>query len=72
MIFLKFRSQNLWHSKDVPIKFQNNFYIVLNSYVEGHVKKNSILNFMSSVGFQASKIWMFFWKIYCEIIPTQK
>ena len=24
---------------------QNNFYIILSSYVEGHVKKNSSLNF---------------------------
>ena len=39
---------------------QNNFYIKMSSYVEGHVQKNSSLNFMSLVGFQASKIWMFF------------
>ena len=55
---------------------QNNFYIVLSSYVEGHLQKNSILNFMASVGFQASKIWMLFWKIYrginIEIIFRQK
>ena len=35
---------------------QSNFYIVLSSYVEGHVEKNSGLNFLSSVGFQAPKI----------------
>ena len=55
---------------------QNNFYIILSSYVEGHVQKDSSLNFMSSVGFQASKMWMIFWKIYCkaslEIIFRQK
>ena len=39
---------------------QNNFYIILSSYVEGHVKK--ILNFMLLVGFQVSKIWMYFWE----------
>ena len=39
---------------------QNNFYFILSSYVEGHVRKNLSLNFMSSVCFQASKIWMFF------------
>ena len=45
---------------------QNDFYIILSSYVEGYVKKNSSLNFMSLVCFQASKIWKFFWKIYYE------
>ena len=45
---------------------QNNFYIVLSSYVQGHVKKYSGLNFMSSVDFHASKIWMSFWKIGFE------
>ena len=44
---------------------QNNFYIILSSCVEGHVQKNSSLNFMSPVGFQASEVWMFFYKIYC-------
>ena len=39
---------------------QNNFYIISSSYVAGYVKINSSLNFMSLVGFQASKIWMFF------------
>ena len=29
-------------------------------------EKNSSMNFMSSVGFQTSKIWMLFWKIYWE------
>ena len=46
---------------------QNNFYIILSSYVEGLVQKNSSLNFMSSVGFQVSKIWMFFWKLFVEL-----
>ena len=32
----------------------------MSSYVEAHVKKKSSLNFMSLVGFQASKICMFF------------
>ena len=44
---------------------QNKFYIPLISYAEEHVKENSSLNFMSPVGFQASKIWIFFWKIFC-------
>ena len=48
---------------------QNNFYIVSSSYVEGHVKKKSSLNFMSLVGFQAPKFWMFFWKIFVELVP---
>ena len=46
---------------------QNNFYIILSSYVEGHVQKNSSLNFMSLVGFQTCKIWMFFWKIFVDL-----
>ena len=50
---------------------QNNFYVTLSSYVEEHVKKSSSLNLMSSVGFQASKIWMFFWKtnFHAELVP---
>ena len=36
------------------------------SYVEGHVKKHSSPNFMSLVGFQASKIWMLFGKFTVE------
>ena len=36
------------------------FFVILSSYVEGHVNKKSSLNFMSSVGSQASKSWMFF------------
>ena len=55
---------------------QDNFYIILGSYVEGHVKKKSSLNFMSLVGFQVSKIWKFSLKTYCvasfKIICQQK
>ena len=55
---------------------QNNFSIILSSYVEEHGQKNSSLNFMSLVGFQASDIWMIFWKNFCgailEIIFRQK
>ena len=46
--------------------FLYNFYIISSSYVEEHVKKNSSLNFMSLAGFQASKIWMCFWKLTAE------
>ena len=42
------------------LRVQNNFYIILISYVGGHVKQNSGLYFMSLVGFQASRIWMSF------------
>ena len=41
------------------LSVQNNFFI-MSSYVEEHVKKNSSLNFMSSIGLQASKICMYF------------
>ena len=37
------------------ISAQNKFYVIMSSYVEKHVKKNSSLNFMSLVGFQASQ-----------------
>ena len=44
--------------------------------VEGHVRKKLNLNFMSLVGFPASKIWMFFLENFCggglEIIFRQK
>ena len=45
---------------------QNNFYVIMSSYVEGHVKKNPSLNFLSLVGFQASKICKFFRKFTGE------
>ena len=38
---------------------QSNIYIMVTSYVEEHVKKSSSLNFMSSVGFQAFKMFFF-------------
>ena len=46
----------------------NNFYIILSSYLKEHVQKNSSLNFMPPVGFQASEIWMFFWKFTAELV----
>ena len=45
---------------------QNNFYVIMRSDVEGCVKKNPSLNFLSLVGFQASKICMFFRKFTAE------
>ena len=41
------------------LSVQKNFYIILSLYVEWYVKKNSSLNFMSLVGFQASYIGKF-------------
>ena len=38
---------------------QNSFYIILSSYIEEHVQKNSSLNFMSSVGFHTSNLDVF-------------
>ena len=46
----------------------NNFHIILSPYVEGHMQKNSSLNFKSLIGFQASRIWMFFQKKICVSI----
>ena len=58
---------------------QKNSHIILSSYVDGHVQKNSSMNFMSSIGFQTSKIWMFLffvelvWKLFsgrsCSLEP---
>ena len=45
---------------------QNNFYVILRSYLESYVKKNSSLNFVFLVGFQAFKILKFICKIYFE------
>ena len=44
---------------------QDNFHIILSYYAEGHLKKNSNLNFMSPIDFQASEIWTLFGNIYC-------
>ena len=38
----------------------------MSSYVEGYVKKNISLNFMSLAGFQAFKIYMIFGKLTAE------
>ena len=46
---------------------QDNFHIILSYCVEGHLKKS--LNFMSSIDFQASKIWMLFVKNRCFLKP---
>ena len=45
---------------------QNNFYIVLSSYVEEQVKKNPSLNFMSFDWFPGLQNLDVFWKIYVE------
>ena len=70
------QEQCVKHNFVAPLSAQNNFYIILSSYVEGHVQKTSSLNLMSSVDFQACKIWMFFGRNFCgailEIIFSQK
>ena len=74
--FLKFSPLNLWYFEDVSIKYPKQFLYYIDFICKRHVKKNSSLNFMSSVGFQAPKIWMLFWKIYCganfEVIFRQE
>ena len=51
----------------LPMSDDSNKSIISNESICRRVcEKKSSLNFMSSVGFQASKIWMFFWKIYCK------
>ena len=61
--FLNFVLKTYGTLKMFLLSAQKIFYIILSSYVEGHVQKNSSLNFMSPVGFQASKIWNFLRKI---------
>ena len=46
---------------------QNNFYII-EFICRRACEKKSSLNFMSSVGFWASKIWMFFGKNFVELV----
>ena len=74
--FFEFCPQHLCHFEYVLIKYPNQFLYYISLYVEGLMKKNSSLSFILSVCFQASKIWMFFGKIYYrasfEINFTQK
>ena len=49
------------------LSVQTNFYILLSSYVKGHMKKKSSLRFMYLVCFQVSKIWTLFGKFTLEI-----
>ena len=48
---------------------QNNFYMILSSYVETYVKKLKS-EFQSSIGFQAYKIWILFEKFNAEEVLT--
>ena len=62
MIFYKFYPQNLWHFKDVSIKCPKQFLYYTEFKCGRALEKNSSLNMMYLVGFQASKIWNFFLK----------
>ena len=59
LAFFKFCPQNLWHFEDVLIKCPKQF-LGLYWVHKRLCKKKSSLNFISLVGFQASKIWMCF------------
>ena len=76
LAIFKFCPRNLWHFEDVAIKYPKQILHYIKFICRRACAKNSSLNFMSLVGFQASKIWMFFWKIYhgasLEIIFRQK
>ena len=63
LLFLNFALKTYGTLKMFLLNTENNFVTIFSSCVEGHVKKNSIMNFMSSVGFQASKNWIFIWKM---------
>ena len=69
--FKNFALKTYCNLKMFLLSAQNNFYVTLSSYEEEQVKKSSSLNLMSSVGFQASKIWVFFWKtnFHAELVP---
>ena len=49
-----------------PLSAQNNFYIILSSYGEWHVKKKSRQSFISLVGFQPPKSGYLFGKFTAE------
>ena len=74
--FVSFARKTYCNMKMFLVSNQSNFYLIMSSYVEGHVEKSISLNFMSLVGFQTFKIYGFFWKTYCrarfEIIFRQK
>ena len=59
MIFFNFAFKTHGTLKMLILGAQDNSHIILSYYVEGHLKKNSNLNFMSSIDFQASKISIF-------------
>ena len=63
--FFYFCLQNLCLSEKVPIKCPRQFLYYIEFICRRACEKKSSLNFMSLVGFQVSKIWNFFWKIYC-------
>ena len=67
VFFFNFALKTYDTLKMLLLSTQNNFYNILSKFMcRRACAKNSILIFMSLVGFQASKIWMLFWKIYCE------
>ena len=54
-----------YSSLKILLGSQDNFYIILSSYVERHLKKKkkkSGLNFMSLIAFHVSKIWRLYGK----------
>ena len=64
--FFNFCLQNLWYFEEVPLKYPSQFWYYTEFIFRRACEKNSSPDFMFwLVGFQASKIWMFFWKIYC-------
>ena len=63
IIFKNFAFKTYDTLKMLILGVQDNFHIILSYYVEGHLKKDSGPNFMSSKDFQASEIWMFFGRV---------
>ena len=57
---------NLLHFENVPMKCPKQFLCYIDFICRRTCERNSSLNFMYLVGFQASKICMSFWKIYCR------
>ena len=65
--FFDFCLQYLCYSEKVPIKCPRQFLYYTRFICRRACEKKYSLNFMSLVGFQVSKIWKFFWKIYCVV-----
>ena len=68
MIVLNFALKTTGILKMFLLSAQNNFYVILSSYVEGYVKKNSSLSFMSFLVSEPPKSGSFFGKFTLKLV----